>query len=74
MVGYIFLTQYFRQPIIRMRITKEDKEALPPQPNSEKRYNKWFGVIKLTLLPGDYRWDFVTFPGVSSDSGNGKCH
>ena len=45
-----------------------------PQPNSEKRYNKWFGVIKLTLLPGDYRWDFVTFPGVSLDSGNGKCH
>lgn len=44
------------------------------QPNSEKRYNKGFGVIKLTLMPGNYRWDFVTFPGVSSDSGNGKCH
>ncbi|HXH67509.1 MAG TPA: metallophosphoesterase [Candidatus Limnocylindrales bacterium] len=45
------------------------------KPNSEVRDDKTFGVLKLTLSPGKYRWEFIPIPGKSfRDSGEGVCH
>jgi hypothetical protein len=43
--------------------------------NSEKRLNTADGVIKLTLHPNAYDWQFVTAPdGTVADSGSKSCH
>jgi len=43
-------------------------------PNSEVRGAE-FGVLKLTLRPGDYDWEFVPVQGATfTDSGSGTCH
>ncbi|UQU68550.1 metallophosphoesterase [Couchioplanes caeruleus] len=43
--------------------------------NSERRDHKTFGVLRLTLRPGWYRWDFLHVAGGSfTDSGTGTCH
>jgi hypothetical protein len=43
--------------------------------NSEVRNNDTFGVLKLTLNPGSYAWQFVGQQGSTfSDSGTGTCH
>jgi hypothetical protein len=43
--------------------------------NSEMRDAEAFGVLKLTLLPGRYEWEFVPEAGKSfKDSGAGTCH
>ncbi|MGA5299495.1 metallophosphoesterase family protein [Nucisporomicrobium flavum] len=43
--------------------------------NSERRDHKTFGVLRLTLRPGWYRWDFLHAAGGSfTDSGTGTCH
>jgi calcineurin-like phosphoesterase family protein len=45
------------------------------KPNSEVRDDKTFGVLKLTLSPGNYRWEFIPIPGKTfRDSGEGVCH
>lgn len=45
------------------------------QPNSEVRNAKAHGVLKLTLRPGDYDWEFVPVKGETfTDSGTGSCH
>ncbi len=47
---------------------------VPPRPNSEVRLSVW-GVLKLTLTTGAYRWDFVPVAGSSLvDTGAGVCH
>jgi hypothetical protein len=44
------------------------------QPNSVARIAKEHGVLKLTLHPEGYDWEFVTTPDETvADSGNGKC-
>jgi len=44
-------------------------------PNSEVRDWQTFGVLKLTLSPGKYTWEFVPEEGKSfRDSGEGTCH
>ena len=44
------------------------------RPNSEVRAGVW-GVLRLTLRPGSYNWDFLSAAGGSlSDSGTGSCH
>jgi hypothetical protein len=44
------------------------------QPNSEVRDNTVYGVLKLTLGPGRYEWEFVpAIAGRFSDSGSGTC-
>jgi hypothetical protein len=44
------------------------------RPNSEARAGVW-GVLRLTLSPGRYDWDFLSAAGGSlSDSGSGQCH
>ena len=43
--------------------------------NSEKRISGSYGVIKLTLRPESYDWEFVTTPGGTvADSGSDTCH
>jgi len=46
-----------------------------PKPNSELRDATAFGVLKLTLKPKAYDWQFIPEPGKSfTDSGSGACH
>lgn len=42
------------------------------RPNSEARISA-FGVLKLTLAPDAYEWEFVPVSG-PSDRGSGQCH
>ena len=45
------------------------------KPNSELRDATAFGVLKLTLKPGAYDWQFIPEAGKSfTDSGSGTCH
>ncbi len=46
----------------------------PPAVNSEVRAST-FGVLKLTLSAGSYRWDYISIAGLTfADSGSGTCH
>jgi hypothetical protein len=46
-----------------------------PRPNSEVRNNVTFGVLKLTLRPESYDWQFVPEAGKSfRDAGSQACH
>ena len=45
------------------------------KPNSEVRNDNTYGVLKLTLAPGKYNWEFLPEPGKTfHDSGEGICH
>lgn len=45
-----------------------------PKPNSEVR-NSDFGVLKLSLHPQGYDWEFIALAGSSfHDTGSGTCH
>jgi acid phosphatase type 7 len=45
------------------------------KPNSEVRQNKTYGVLKLTLHPTSYDWQFVPEAGKTwTDSGSDLCH
>jgi hypothetical protein len=48
----------------------------PPLPNTEARNDDTFGVLKLTLRPAGYDWQFVPAAGSGSftDAGSGTCH
>jgi acid phosphatase type 7 len=44
-------------------------------PNSAARNNTAFGVLKLTLHPGSYDWEFLPIAGRTyTDSGTASCH
>jgi hypothetical protein len=44
-------------------------------PNSEVRNDQTFGILKLTLHPDSYDWNFVPEAGqVFTDAGNTTCH
>ncbi len=43
-------------------------------PTSEARVEGKHGVLKMTLHPEDYDWQFVTADGTVADSGSGQCH
>jgi hypothetical protein len=46
-----------------------------PKPNSELRDATAFGILKLTLKPHSYEWQFIPEAGKSfTDSGSGNCH
>jgi hypothetical protein len=54
---------------------KNHRPILLAKPNSESRNADAYGVLKLTLRPGAYDWQFVPEAGKSfADSGTGKCH
>jgi len=43
--------------------------------NSEAHNDEAHGVLKLTLYPGSYQWEFVAVKGATyTDSGTGVCH
>ncbi len=45
------------------------------QPNSETRQVTTYGVLKMTLHPQSYDWEFVPVAGGKfTDSGSGTCH
>ncbi len=45
------------------------------KPNSEVRDDRTYGVLKLTLSPGKYKWEFIPEAGKNfTDSGEGVCH
>jgi hypothetical protein len=45
------------------------------EPNSEVQNNDTHGILKLTLRPAGYDWQFVPEEGASfSDGGSGRCH
>ena len=47
----------------------------PGVPNSEFRQNTSLGVLRLTLGPGSYGWQFVPAGGGAPlDAGTGTCH
>lgn len=47
----------------------------PPIANSEVRNGDTWGVLKLTLEPGAYKWQFIPVAGKTfSDSGSARCH
>jgi len=44
-------------------------------PNSEAQIQGVYGVLKLTLQPGGYSWQFVPQAGqTATDQGSGSCH
>jgi hypothetical protein len=46
-----------------------------PKPNSEVRNGDTYGVLKLTLHPTSYDWEFVPIAGQTfTDSGSESCH
>jgi len=46
----------------------------PPLANSEVRYNATPGVIKFTLFPDRYEWEFIPTSGDFRDAGSTGCH
>jgi hypothetical protein len=54
---------------------KSHRPFAPPHANSEVRNTGTFGVLKLTLRPGAYDWQFIPEAGKTfTDSGTGSCH
>jgi hypothetical protein len=46
-----------------------------PLPTTEVRQDDSWGVLKLTLKPGGYDWQFLAVANESfSDEGSGTCH
>jgi hypothetical protein len=45
-----------------------------PAPNSELRAANIHGVLKFTLHPSSYEWEFIPTTGDFSDSGSAPCH
>jgi hypothetical protein len=51
---------------------REGEELVP---NSEAADDSTYGVLKLTLRPSGYDWEFIPEPrGTFRDSGSGECH
>jgi acid phosphatase type 7 len=47
----------------------------PPAPSSEIRNDTAYGVLRLTLHPGTYDWEFIpTAGGDFRDAGSSECH
>jgi len=54
---------------------KSHREFGFPKPNSEIRNHDTYGVLKLTLKPTSYDWQFLPEAGKTfTDSGSGNCH
>jgi acid phosphatase type 7 len=54
---------------------KSHYPILEPIANSEVHNDDTYGVLKLTLHPNGYTWQFVPVAGETfADSGSGRCH
>ncbi|HLF05056.1 MAG TPA: metallophosphoesterase [Dehalococcoidia bacterium] len=50
-------------------------EIVAIKPNSEVRNTDTYGVLKLTLRPANYRWEFIPVPGQTfTDQGESDCN
>lgn len=49
-------------------------DSSSPEPNSEVINTQTFGVLKLTLEPKSYSWEFISASGEFTDSGSDTCH
>jgi hypothetical protein len=45
-----------------------------PVANSEVRYNRTHGLLKMTLGADSYSWEFIPVSGSFRDTGRGRCH
>ncbi len=64
-----------RQFVVGTGGVSHHKFAGRPAANSEVRNDDTFGVLKLTLRPGNYEWQFIPVAGKAfTDSGIGRCH
>jgi acid phosphatase type 7 len=50
------------------------RQFVSTQPNSEFRLASTYGVLRLTLHPASYDWEFLPATGTVSDSGTAPCH
>ena len=69
--------QRARHPPVRRRHRRRDSSLAfgVASPNSQVRNNDTFGVLKLTLHPTSYDWQFVPEAGKTfTDSGSTACH
>jgi hypothetical protein len=54
---------------------RERRKFRRPAPNSEVRDRSTYGVLKLSLHPESYDWEFIPIAGGEfTDSGSGMCH
>ena len=54
---------------------RHERPFAEPKPNSEIRNADTFGVLKFTLKPKGYDWQFIPEAGKSfTDAGSGSCH
>jgi hypothetical protein len=54
---------------------REHRKLRSPKPNSEERDGTSFGLLKLSLQPDGYEWEFLPVEGAAfRDSGSGTCH
>jgi acid phosphatase type 7 len=50
-------------------------DVVAVQPNSQVQQDKTFGVLRMTLHPTSYSWQFVPEQGTAfSDTGSAQCH
>jgi ABC-type transporter MlaC component len=64
-----------RQFVVGTGGASHHRFAGPPVANSEVRNDDTFGVLKLTLRPASYEWQFVPVAGRTfTDSGTARCH
>lgn len=73
--GALDTTNGVRQFIVGTGGGNLNKEFDNPAPNSEVRYKDGWGVIKLTLHPDRYDYEFISEPGKTfTDKGTEMCH
>jgi acid phosphatase type 7 len=67
--------QGIRQFVVGTGGSPLDKAFSAPDPNSEVRNGSTHGVLKLTLQPTGYEWQFISAGGVVVDAGGpNACH
>ena len=73
--GNVDLVRGIREFVIGTGGEGNASSAVTPLPNSEARYGgTTFGVIKLSLDPGSYSWQYMPAKGTFTDAGTGACH
>lgn len=72
--GQIEPLRGIRQFIVGTGGASLSKKQFVPLPNSEALDNNTWGVIKLTLHPNSYDWQFIPVQGSTfTDAGSGRC-
>jgi PKD repeat protein len=73
--GNVDLVRGIREFVIGTGGEGNSSSPITPLPNSDARYGgTTFGVIKFTLDPGSYSWNYMPVKGSFTDSGTENCH